>query len=1487
MKRPVVQARRGIALVITLLMLSVVTITAVAFLAVSRRERGAVNAQGEQIEARYAADAALNRVKAELASRIQASGNRAALGLMVSTNYINPFSDQNLSYADVTNRDYLTNVSYQGPFTASSYPKMLANLYYDPRAPVFVPTNNTAGSPPDFRFYLDINRNGRFETNGWQLPRDASDQAILTAAREFMVGDPEWIGMLERPNLPHSGSNRFGGRFAFLVLPAGRGMDVNYDHNSVKVRPDVANPTTNQIATSFMRDQGVGGWELNLAGFLTDLNTNVWPGTGLAYNYQPVRTLPNAGQAFTDAGQFLITRRQVAANRRNPSTATEFFKAEGGQLGLTAIKTLLVNQNRTNAVDWYSDGMITDSPIRTLAEILNPPPGNDDPTHVWPGGDYTNSFTDVFQFFAVPNVGPALAVKSTPQQSTNRTYDRYTFQRLLAQLGTDGSDARFENGFSSSLINTAPPVSDPNYNPDGFYRRAKLNLNFRQADPNGSQVTSANVAPFQDWAPLEWFTNASHRLLLTEFTNGLPRKLSAVDGSPGIAVNGYFTNRFFANQIYQTNAYTAQLHRLLQVAANIYDYATNRMTDYPPTKNSQSFPFLPSVFQPVLYHETNPRIDSPTIPRSVARIARFDAVTNNVEKAGGLLQQPWVDLDDADFTRTFGVGFKTSGQYVLPDAKNSATDNLQGINSLTKGQFVNVPLVIGAKKGLPNFNEGLWQSAVQVTRRLFVSKPTPKSKLTLGQLPFGHVGGFTTEAQYRFDLTNHFAVEAWNSYSSNIYPKGLTRGTGVRVIATNVLSFGLFHDRATNATDAPIVSSSKVTVPAGSSFVKRGSYLVSGVNFDLGTPTKPWNADTFIRVLNDQLRFHFTYTPGRDGVNDLALSGNTNLDHVDVDLSRPPMLHLFVTNRMMYALVDIQSGALLDYVNLKSVVAEVDVLRFFGAGRSAKISPLPPVLTGVGTPISMPAIWDTNALRGFGAVGPTYGISNQFAASLGQVDVGNLWTDPVGQSMGVNDRIKAINGLYYFLYQQFPTTAALRLPDAQASSIVAKFASITNVQVGFNPSPTLFLTDRLQANDPLVHYTREDLAPGYTLFCDSGNYSEIPGPDRRLTSETDGFQLTTNSVADLTGLPLRTKIGAGGVVAYAPWGQHQHLQLRADAGAKDINYNLFYKDPQITGSDAWAFPTNAQTKFPGIGFLGRVHRGTPWQTIYLKSAPVVTNTLNGHINIDIVQPGFASDRVTAQQTWAAWSGSPATHPVYDWKFLDLFTTAINDNAARGLMSVNQTNIASWSALLSGVSLLDSSGTVDTTSSGTKPKPFELQPNSPELRKILTGYTNSDKTVVPGLLLAMSGTNSANQYPKMPVLRMGLTNAFYPGGSFTNLGSILSVPTLSDRAPFLFDFTKIKDWNNNKVVTDEVVERLPQQILSLLRADEPRVVVYSYGQSLRPALNSLITKPGNFYGLCTNYQITGEYVTKTTLRFDGSPGNLRTVVEDHRVLYPSN
>ena len=47
--------------------------------------------------------------------------------------------------------------------------------------------------------------------------------------------------------------------------------------------------------------------------------------------------------------------------------------------------------------------------------------------------------------------------------------------------------------------------------------------------------------------------------------------------------------------------------------------------------------------------------------------------------------------------------------------------------------------------------------------------------------------------------------------------------------------------------------------------------------------------------------------------------------------------------------------------------------------------------------------------------------------------------------------------------------------------------------------------------------------------------------------------------------------------------------------------------------------------------------------------------------------------------------------------LDLFSTAFDPNATRGRLSINQTNLAAWSAVLSGVIALTNGGTsgVDT------------------------------------------------------------------------------------------------------------------------------------------------------------------------------------------------
>ena len=139
----------------------------------------------------------------------------------------------------------------------------------------------------DFRFYLDLNRNGRYDTNGLQpvispdltRPFYGSNYSLMASISpgntlsNFFVGDPEWIGGLESPDLPHSRSNQFLFRYAFLVVPAGKTLDLNYVHNYSKF----LRPYTMTLGDGFIRNQGVGTWEMNLASFLVDLNTNLWP----------------------------------------------------------------------------------------------------------------------------------------------------------------------------------------------------------------------------------------------------------------------------------------------------------------------------------------------------------------------------------------------------------------------------------------------------------------------------------------------------------------------------------------------------------------------------------------------------------------------------------------------------------------------------------------------------------------------------------------------------------------------------------------------------------------------------------------------------------------------------------------------------------------------------------------------------------------------------------------------------------------------------------------------------------------------------------------------------------------------------------------------------------------------------------------------------------------------------------------------------------
>ncbi|MEI9963160.1 MAG: hypothetical protein WDM76_19220 [Limisphaerales bacterium] len=82
----------------------------------------------------------------------------------------------------------------------------LTNLLYSPRAPVFVPNPTNSSLAADFRFYLDLNRNGQFETNGWMTNLNNINEIMLDSANNpivnFQVGDRNgsacWNGLIVR-----------------------------------------------------------------------------------------------------------------------------------------------------------------------------------------------------------------------------------------------------------------------------------------------------------------------------------------------------------------------------------------------------------------------------------------------------------------------------------------------------------------------------------------------------------------------------------------------------------------------------------------------------------------------------------------------------------------------------------------------------------------------------------------------------------------------------------------------------------------------------------------------------------------------------------------------------------------------------------------------------------------------------------------------------------------------------------------------------------------------------------------------------------------------------------------------------------------------------------------------------------------------------------------------------------------------------------------
>jgi hypothetical protein len=1302
----------GVALVITLILLSVITFMAITFLVVSRGEKSTVGSVTEQTTARLAAEQAVEMAQNAMIVPFLAFTNSPNVRLLVSTNYINPLG---FNTAPALRR-FLTNVSYAYPNGAplnnfNDVCQNIANLFYLARVPVFM-TNRLFGSN-QFSFYYDLNQNGRFDESGLVGQTNNQGQPILTGtntfATNFVMGDPQWIGILERGNytpglynlkigrpmfpvgMAHSADNLFISRYAYIVIPTSAALDINHMHNYAKLN------SIPMASDGFWRNQGVGTWEVNLAAFLADLNTNFWNNQAAPYVYDKSYPgfLANRGTAFDDAVALL--RFRYSRTYRPPPNGKLLNSIQSGFPGFGY-----------DFVDEYASGE-TVGAWPAANQDYDVSPFNRTNLAGWWGSDNPSNFFDMQELYDRTKSVPAAAgpgqlqfCDRLRQAGTNvDSYDRYTFYRLLEQLSTD----------------SAP-------------ERPKLNLNFADVDAGGNIVANlaTNLTP---WQPVQFFTNAVAQMLadggygtnIVDYVGGLPR---------------------IHIQIYPTNYYSPSVHRYLQLAANIYDASTNRAFNIADATNG-----FPSVFRPIFFDENGTKTGS----GSNVWIIGYTEVTNiDVSLVATNVNQlrPFHDLNDPGDRRP-----------VRP------TDMVYG-----------VPLVIGAKKGFPNFNEfGLLQD-INVTRNLIFHRSGT---------------ALTTNQVYTMGISNVFAIEAWNSYGTP-YPRNLELVAVADVITTVSNEAGICRDQNNNLLS--VTSSFPVVTNILTSTWKGYAGPQSRQSFVF-----PLGARSYLFLTNSDFAFN---------LNRFLPSSQTPLDPPN----NFPVPHwkVMLRPRVRFALIDLDAQRIIDYVNISEQQEPVDVAKLLQGTDNGGDARCDGNFNN-----EMGSFFCTNRVAGnnLDTHAATYGIVNQFGVSIGSVQVSDAF------------------------WRNFNP----QMPDRQPS--IEKFRSrilgtdtISSFAAPFVPRRVIHHSISWQANDPLVHYVAGDLQDPMT-------------GKRKISYDTDGRGGISVTDNPLVGFPLAGQNTTSPLNQhFRPWGGNpNHQGDSAPPTAKRIEL----KDSMIKVSDNWSFMTN---KFPNVGWLGRVHRGTPWQTLFLKSAPIDFPTWTNWVGNNFMLMNY-DDRGSSNYD------AVFSMPTNDFRVLDMFTTAFNENASKGQLSVDQTNIAAWSAILSGVIV-----NLGATNFGQTNLPVFIEPAGVYNP---FGPTNS----LPPLVQIVNGINRT---------RSNTTNN--PTGSFAGRGDILSVPELTVGSPYLQganpDFTP--DW---------VYERIPQQVMGLLRGGDepPRFVIYAFGQALKPAEHSLVTASGPFFGLCTNYQVTAESVIRAVVRVDNAPtprapNNIpRVYVESFNVLAP--
>lgn len=449
---------------------------------------------------------------------------------------------------------------------------------------------------------------------------------------------------------------------------------------------------------------------------------------------------------------------------------------------------------------------------------------------------------------------------------------------------------------------------------------------------------SASASPLLNPAsPTDFFTNVATRLLWAELGQDL--------------------NRI---QVYPTNQYTPEVHRLLQVAANLYDCTTNR-SDF-------GRPYFPSVFRPIF---TN---DSGT----------FYICGYQEETGVGLVAAPIRDLIDP-------------AQRAIMEPMDMA---------------LGIPVVIGVRKGFPNFNEFAMQTAMSFQRRLEFRRNVATGRVV------------ETNQMLIVGITNTYGLEAWNSYS-NAYPRPVRVHTQARIRfeLTNEVKTLLSKD-FTTWDDRPLAANT------WSGFINPN---LAGYSFCV-----PIDARTNIQEL-------------------LPLSTYLQSSQVFTQLSgtferragfESPNWGCTIQADVSFSIIDVTAGRIIDYVNVTRTDGYGDLVRILRSGEYSR----PDRYYANASPGSL---WSTNRSSD-SLMTPTFGVLNQVMVGMGAITVSEAqWRNFVRSAPSTVPR-EALQRDFRDQILQTDTRAALIF------------------YAPFDPIRILYFNMSLQAKDPLVHYTLAD-----------------------------------------------------------------------------------------------------------------------------------------------------------------------------------------------------------------------------------------------------------------------------------------------------------------------------------------------------------------------------------------------------------------------------